>query len=75
MRTLQSTTSGWWVFVIVAIFALIGVIVFVLRKRIPGLAEYEEEDEQKIAEDNLSRILVDVEKDEKAEKEDDGEDR
>ncbi len=58
--TLSGNSSGWWIFGIVAIFVIIGVVVFVLRKKIPGLAEYDKEDESKIAEDNLSRILVDV---------------
>lgn len=60
----SSEIGGWWIFAIVAIFALIGVVVFVLRKKIPGLAEYEKEDEKKIAEDNLARILVDIDEDE-----------
>jgi len=58
---LSSSNEGWWIFGIVAIFIIIGVVVFVLRKKIPGLVEYDKEDEKKIAEDNLSRILVDVE--------------
>lgn len=69
MITLQGTNSSWWwIFVIVGIFIVIGIIVFVLRKKIPGLADYEKEDEEKIAQDNLSRILVDVEPEKKEDK-------
>ena len=66
-------TAGWWVFLIVAIFAVIGLVVFILRKKIPGLVNYEEEDEETIAKDNLSRILVDVEKKKKDEEKQDKE--
>lgn len=50
---------------------------FLLRKKIPGLAEYDKEDEETIAKDNLSRILVDVpeKKDEKEEKKTDDENK
>lgn len=69
MITLQSTNSSWWwIFVIAGIFIVIGIIVFVLRKKIPGLADYEKEDEEKIAQDNLSRILIDVELEKKEDK-------
>lgn len=72
-----SGTQNWWVFLIVAIFLVIGAIVFFLRKKIPGLAEYDKEDEETIAKDNLSRILVDVpeKKDEKEEKKTDDENK
>ena len=86
-----SGTQNWWVFLIVAIFLVIGAIVFFLRKKIPGLAEYDkedegceddeefnfDEDEETIAKDNLSRILVDVpeKKDEKEEKKTDDENK
>ena len=50
------------------IFIVIGIIVFILRKKIPGLVDYEKEDEEKIAQDNLSRILVDVEPEKKEDK-------
>ena len=56
-----SGSNGWWVFLIVAIFALIGLVVFILRKKIPGLVDYEEQDEEQIAQENLSNILVDLE--------------
>ena len=78
MITLQGTNSSWWwIFVIAWIFIVIGIIVFVLRKKIPGLADYEKEDEEKIAQDNLSRILVDVEpeKKENKDKEDNAENK
>ncbi len=69
MITLQSTNSSWWwIFLIAGIFIVIGIIVFVLRKKIPGLVDYEKEDEEKIAQDNLSRILVDVEPEKKEDK-------
>ena len=69
MITLQGTNSSWWqIFLIVGIFIVIGIIVFVLRKKIPGLVDYEKEDEEKIAQDNLSRILVDVEPEKKEDK-------
>ena len=69
MITLQGTNSSWWwIFVIAGIFIVIGIIVFVLRKKIPGLADYEKEDEEKIAQDNLARILVDVEPEKKEDK-------
>ena len=55
-----SGSNGWWVFLIVAIFALIGLVVFILRKKIPGLIDYEEHDEEEIAHENLSNILVDL---------------
>lgn len=67
MNFLKGSTGAWWVFFIVAIFLIIGGIVFYLRKNIPGIAEYEEEDEEKIAQDNLSRILVSVEEEKKQE--------
>ena len=72
-----SGTQNWWVFLIVAIFLVIGAIVFFLRKKIPGLAEYDKGDEETIAKDNLSRILVDVpeKKDEKEEKKTDDENK
>lgn len=56
-----SGSNGWWVFLIVAIFALIGLVVFILRKKIPGLVDYEEQDDEQIAQENLSNILVDLE--------------
>ena len=56
-----SGSNGWWVFLIVAIFALIGLVVFILRKKIPGLVDYEEQDDEQIAHENLSNILVDLE--------------
>ncbi len=59
--------SGWWVFLIIGVFAVIGIVVFLLRKYIPGLANYEKEDEEKIAKDNLDRILVDVDDEKKQE--------
>lgn len=62
MVTLSGLSSGLTIFFIVLIFVIIGVIVFVLRKKIPGLTDYKEENEEEIAKDNLSRILVDVEK-------------
>lgn len=65
MTVLKGTVDGWWIFIIVGIFILIGVIVFILRKRIPGLVDYEKEDENKIAEDNLSRMLMSTEEEEK----------
>ena len=69
MITLQGTNSSWWwIFLIVGIFIVTGIIVFVLRKKIPGLVDYEKEDEEKIAQDNLSRILVDVEPEKKEDK-------
>ena len=69
MITLQGTNSSWWwIFLIVGIFIVIGIIVFVLRKKIPCLVDYEKEDEEKIAQDNLSRILVDVEPEKKEDK-------
>ena len=54
----------FWMITIVLIICLIGLVVFLLRKHIPGLAEYEEEDEEKIAEDNVSRILMTLEEEE-----------
>lgn len=45
---------------IVLIFLAIGAVVFFLRKKIPGLAEYKEENEDEITKENLSRMLVDV---------------
>lgn len=65
MINLASGAAGWWIFLIVGIFAVIGIVVFLLRKKIPGLAEYDKEDEEEIAKDNLSRILVDVEEEKK----------
>ena len=56
-----SGSNGWWVFIIVAIFALIGLVVFILIKKIPGLVDYEEQDDEQIAQENLSNILVDLE--------------
>lgn len=75
MITLAGNNTGWWVFLIVAIFVVIGVIVFILRKKIPGLVNYEEEDEETIAKDNLSRILVDVEDEKKEENKEDNSDK
>lgn len=75
MITLAGNSTGWWVFLIVAIFVVIGVIVFILRKKIPGLVNYEEEDEETIAKDNLSRILVDVEDEKEEENKEDNSDK
>ena len=66
INTLQGT-SWWWILLIIGIFAIIGLTVFLLRKYIPGLTDYEKEDEEKIAKDNLDRILVDVEEEKKRE--------
>ena len=71
MVVLNELNSGWTVFFIVLIFAIIGVVVFVLRKKIPGLTDYQDQNDEEIAQDNLSRILVDV--DEVEEKKDDSE--
>lgn len=68
-----SGSNGWWVFLIVAIFALIGLVVFILRKKIPGLVDYEEQDEEQIAQENLSNILVDLEMVEEESEEDEEE--
>ena len=68
-----SGSNGWWVFLIVAIFALIGLVVFILRKKIPGLVDYEEQDEDQIAQENLSNILVDLEMVEEESEEDEEE--
>jgi len=68
-----SGSNGWWVFIIVAIFALIGLVVFILRKKIPGLVDYEEQDEEQIAQENLSNILVDLEMVEEESEEDEEE--
>ena len=56
--------TQFWMITIVLIICLIGLVVFLLRKHIPGLAEYEEEDEETIAEDNVSRILMTLEEEE-----------
>ena len=68
-----SGSNGWWVFLIVAIFALIGLVVFILRKKIPGLVDYEEQDDEQIAQENLSNILVDLEMVEEESEEDEEE--
>lgn len=69
MVILSGLPSGLTIFFIVLIFVIIGVVVFILRKKIPGLIDYKEESEEEIAKDNLSRILVDIEE-ESDEKED-----
>lgn len=65
---LYLASSGWWMFAIVAIIGLVGLVVFLLRKHIPGLVEYENEDEEKIAEDNLNRVLMTLEEEDKINK-------
>ena len=58
-------SSGWWMFAIVAIIGILGLIVFLLRKHVPGLVDYENEDEEKIAEDNINRVLMTLEEEDK----------
>ena len=58
-------SSQFWMIAIVIIICAIGGLVFLLRKHIPGLVEYEEEDEETIAENNVSRILMTLEEEEK----------
>lgn len=70
INILASNNEGYWVFGIAAVFIIIGVVVFILRKKIPGLVEYEEQDEEEIAQENLSRILVDFEENKEEKKED-----
>lgn len=68
------SSSGFLtVALIVLIFLAIGGVVFILRKKIPGLTDYKDENEEDIANENLSRILVDIE--EETEKKEDGEDK
>ena len=70
INILASNNEGYWVFGIAAVFIIIGVVVFILRKKIPGLVEYEEQDEEEIAQENLSLILVDFEEYKEEKKED-----
>ena len=74
MVSLSSGNNFLTIALIVLIFLAIGAVVFFLRKKIPGLAEYKEENEDEIVNENLSRMLVDVEE-VVEEKTEDGEDK
>lgn len=64
MYILESNAGLYVVWILLGALAL-GLIVFLLRKFIPGLkGEDVEEDEQKVAEDNVKRKIVEYKEEE-----------
>ena len=64
MYILESNAGLYVIWILLGALAL-GLIVFLLRKFIPGLkGEDVEEDEQKVAEDNVKRKIVEYKEEE-----------
>ena len=69
MYILESNAGLYVVWVLLGALAL-GLIVFLLRKFIPGLkGEDVEEDEQKVAEDNVKRKIVEYKEEQEKDEE------
>ncbi len=48
----------WWILGFLGVAALIALVVWLLRRYIPGLTDNEVEDPDKISRDNIERLIV-----------------